>query len=436
MLDATADTAGWEASLESGRDVVLDGGNVPEVVLRRDDVKAGGALASPLWSARVSAGVSDTRAQAFFRDWGARWIPGTEKDFDISLRVGGDLRGAANFRQEDGLLRATMGGAVPLGSARLQGEASRTRGRGSVQLLRRGEPPLPLDWAVSGWDARGGLRLDIAGFGSATARLVREESHPSPVEGRYRLETRTTGSGWELGWHPQGNGPWIEVESRDGDWKSEGWSDTLGSDTRFHDFRVASRMLRGSTGWRSAHWSIGVGGEERSLDAPKASIFSPFLAWNALDLSAWAPVDQILSDQREHLSGTLEYRALGADASWRRPGRRFDFGIQGGISWRSLESHLLHRATRMSFLGAGWKLETDSVGAPRLRALLAPLALEGAFHLGVFGDLGVQGRMAIPLWFERLRRDGAAPAAPTNSGDDGDDITGLWRIGTSWRGSW
>lgn len=247
---------------------------------------------------------------------------------------------------------------------------------------------------------------------------------------------------------PFATGPWFSFASRDVDVRSSGWSDTLGSDLAFHDLRVRGRLRTASGGWRSSRWSVGAHGEERELDAPQASYFTPLLAWNVFDPSAWSPVNQILSDQREHLLGNAEFRSLGVSSSWNRPGRRVDVGLGADLSWNALDVHLLHRSTRILFLGLGRSVVTDSVGAPRLRIVL--LSLDGAatFHLGRFGDLRASGGAAIPLWLERLRRDGTQPAAPASGGGEGgggkaggdggddDDLQGLWRLGASWCGRW
>lgn len=436
VLADPSDSVVSETWFAYGRDVVLDGGSDPDVALVQERMESGVILARPLWSVSASAGTTASRARFGYRNWGLRWIPSRDDRYDAAFRVGRNLRAVLALREDQGRFRATLGAAIPLGPVALEGEASRTRGDGSLLLLRDGESPLPLGWAESGWCARGGLSFPIAELGRASVALEREESHPGPTEGRYRFEVRAIRSGWRLGWSPRITGPWLDIQSSEADWRSQGWSDTLGSDARFHDLRIVGTTRRVSGGWRFRSWGVGAHTEERTLDAPKASFFTPFLSWNALDLSPWSPVGQILSDQREHLSGSLEYRAHGADISWRRTGRRFDIGLEGGLSWRSLETHLLHRRTRLSFLGAGWKFETDSVGAPRLRALLAPLALYGTLHLGGFGDLSALGRAAVPLRIERLRRDGAAPTGSSGSSDSDDDIEGLWSVGVGWRGGW
>lgn len=437
-LPALTGGDGRTAWLESEREVVLEGGNVPDVILRRDAIRAGGGVDRPGWSAIASTGVSDARAQAFFETWGGRWIPATETEYDISLRVGRKYRGGARFAERDGNLRATLGGVVPIGPAGLFGDASRTRGRGALLLVGRGGSSVPLEWDASGWDARAGAYLEFGELGRVTAAISNEESHPGSTEGRYRLEVRTIGTGWQLGWRAPGPGPWIEVESRGGEWRSEGWSDTLGSDVRFHDLRMSSRMRGLSAGWRFGNWSLALRGEERTVEAPKSSYFTPFISWNSLGVSDLAPVDLLLSDQREHLSGGLEYRSIGAGAMWTRPGRRFDLGAGGDLSWLGLDAHLLRRSTRMDFLGTRWSLATDSIGAPRLRLALLAIHGRSVVHLGGFGDLGLHGRMAIPLWLVRLRSDGAEPSTSSSSsgGDGGNDPSGLWSLGASWTGCW
>ena len=123
--------------------------------------------------------------------------------------------------------------------------------------------------------------------------------------------------------------------------------------------------------------------------------------------------------------------------SWARRGGRLDAGLSGDLSWRAIDIHVLHRSTRMEMMGVGWALETDSVGAPRLRIVLLSLGSEAALHLGRFGDLLARGRVGIPLRIERLRRDGrAADAAAAGGGGDDDGTEGLWTVGAGWRGVW
>ena len=74
-----------------------------------------------------------------------------------------------------------------------------------------------------------------------------------------------------------------------------------------------------------------------------------------------------------------------------------------------------------------------------LLAVLLSLGSEAALHLGRFGDLVGRGRIGIPLWLKRLRRDGASPASTSSGGGEGaggGDMQGLWAIGAGWRGVW
>lgn|GEM_PF-6552709 len=436
-MAATGDSSRTGAALEVEREVVLDGGSAPTISLRRDRISANGSVERPFWNAQVSAGASTWRAEASSKEWGARWIPANENILDATFRFGREAHGVVSFHQEDGVLRGTAGGGIHLGPLGVEAEASRSVGHGVVEILFEDTASVPLEWSGTGWGAQGGLSLDVASWGRCTVRLVHGEEHPSPVEGRYRLEIRTTSSGWSLDWDPLvATGPWFSLESRHVELRSAGWSDTLGSDRCFHDFLVRGAWRAASFGWRLSPWDIGAHGEERVLDAPRSSFFTPFLAWNVLDPSEWSPVDQILSDQREHLSGEMEYRSLGASASWRRTGKRLDVGLGADISWRSLEIHAEHRSSRIVFLGFGYSTTTDSVQAPRLRACLLSLEGGAAIHLGGYGSVGVEGRAAAPLWLKRLRRDGT-PATSVSSGEGGgDDITGLWAVGAFWRGSW
>lgn len=432
---------GLGASVEVERRVILEGGSSPWISLRRDRVLSTGGVERGWWAAHAWAGASDGHAEASAGEWGLRWIPDGESVLGARIRFGRELRATVSFHQEDGMQRGCIEGRIPIGMLGLEGEASRSTGRGVFELLQGDSASVPLGWTGIGWRAAGGTTMDVPSWGRAFVRLLREEGRPGPVEGRYRLELRSTSSGWEMGWIPFTTGPWVSFANRDVDVRSSGWSDTLGSDRRFHDLRVRGRWRAVSGGWRSSRWSVGARGEDRDLDVPRASYFTPLLAWNVLDPSEWSPVDQILSDQREHLSGKAELRSLGVSSSWNRPGRRVDVGLGADLSWNALDIHLLHRSTRLVFLGMGNSIQTDSVGAPRLRVALLSLDGAGAIHLGRFGDLRASGGAAIPLWLKRLRRDGAAPASPASGGGDGgggsgSDMQGLWTIGAGWRGVW
>lgn len=436
MSSLRGDSSSLDVAFEVEREVVLEGGRSPRISLRRDRMLATSGIERGWWGARACAGASDGRAEVSAAEWGGRWIPDGESVLDASIRFGRVIRGAVSFHQEDGVQRGGVEGRIPIGRLGLEGEASRSVGHGVVELLHGDPASVALGWTEVGWRAAGGSTMDIRSWGRASVRLLREEERPGPVEGRYRLELRSTSSGWEMGWMPFTTGPWFSFANRDFDLRSSGWSDTLGSDRRFHDLRLRGRWRAVSGGWRSSRWSVGAHGEDRDLEAPPASYFSPLLAWNVLDPSEWSPVDQILSDQREHLSGDAEFRRFGLSSSWSRPGRLVDVELGADASWMSLEIHALHRSSRVLFLGMGQSIVTDSVGAPRLR--IALLSLDGAttLHLGRFGDLRASGGMAIPLWLKRLRRDGETTMSPKSDGGEDEDLRGLWDVGASWRGSW
>lgn len=326
---------------------------------------------------------------------------------------------------------------MDIGPAGFAGEVSRRLGDGAFELVRGAESPVLLAWSGSEWTAQQELSVRIPFAGTIRTRLSNGEGHPLPLDARYRLETRSVSSGWGIEWSAGRTGPWFAFGDDHGELRLSGWSDTLGSDRRFHDLRVLSGTTREAVGWRFGRWALEGRREERSIDAPNASFFAPFLAWNVFDPSSWAPVDQILSDRREHVSGSLDYRCWAGSVSWGRGGKVFDARLSAGASWRALDVHLLHRSTRLDFLGTGWELKTDSVSAPRLRAILLDLAGGVVLHLGTFGDLETGGAMAVPLRIERLRRDGTIGDASTGGGDGelGED-DGLWALRAGWRGVW
>lgn len=336
--------------------------------------------------------------------------------------------------QSPGILRGVAATRLPLGDAiRLDFAARRTLEHGSLRVALDDKPEIEIGWSESRLGAEGGLAWRARG-GVLTSRLLHEEGHPQPLEVHDHLQTRDLASGWSLEWAPTVAGPWGSLQTHHAEIRSSASVDTAGASRRFHDMLLRSSSRIAKAGWIAPRWSTGIGWEDHVVDLPSASYFAPFLSWNVFDPSPWGPVDQILSDQREHLVGTIELRRLAATAR-RRLGRgrwRLELGLE--TCWWALDPFVVHRTTRLAFLGLGYSVVSDTGAGPKVRAWTLAPATELSVDAGIWGHFLAGGHATLPLSVERLDASDATSGDPSSGNDDG--MRGLWSVRIGWSRSW
>jgi len=395
-------------------------------------VTSAASLATGSWRLEVRSGL--TRPVFVLRQSGvsARWAYPRSPGVSMRLALGDRLD--LSLDQSPGILRGVAATRIPLGEAiRLDLAARRTLEHGSLLVAIDDKPEIGIGWSASRLGAEGGLAFR-AQAGTLATSLLHEQGHPEPLDAHDHLQTRDIASGWSLEWTPAVAGPRGSLRTHHAEIRSSASVDTAGSSRRFHDMLLRSSSVLAKAGWSAPRWSAGIGWEDHVVDLPSASYFAPFLSWNVFDPSPWGPVDQILSDQREHLAGTIELRRFSATAR-RRIGRgswRLDLGLDA--SWWALDPFVVHRTTRLAFLGLGYSVVADTGVRPRIRAWTLAPSTDLTWDAGFWGAFAAGGHATLPVHLERLDPPATAPG-DTASGTDG-GMRGLWSATISWSRSW
>lgn len=420
----------FELGVQGHVEEFLEGGLDPRLSVGSGSFLTRGSLAGRDWQIEVQSGRFHSWIQASTPTFGARWRQ--PQGPDIAMVFSRTERLRLTLEQREGSVRGTGTALVGLADrVDLSLEAFHARARGLVQAEMEEYPSIRIDWNGVRTGGEGGLDVHVGALGVLHGRLGRAEGEPGDLEARYTLRTSSRSTTWSLGWDPEVPGPWLELVAHHGEVASTATADTAGSSRAFHDLLLRSSVHRTAGGWSGRAWRSGLGWTRIVLEIPPSSYFGPFLAWNTFNPSSWAPVEQILSDQREHLHGTLEIRRLHAGAVWNaaRGRGRAEFGAE--TSWWALDPHLVHRTTRMSFLGVGYQSRSDTLDSWRLRAwTVAPSLLLG-WDGGYLGEVSGGGEATIPLAIRRLgpRLAESGETLPRES------WRGLWNTRIGWRRS-
>lgn len=420
----------FELGMEGGVEEFLEGGADPRLSIGSAGLLTRGSLSDGNWQIEVLSGRNHTWTEASGPTLRARWrVPQVPT---IAMRVRRGDRLGLSLEQREGSMRgAGELVAAPSEGLRIRASVFHSRDRGSLEVALADHPRIPIEWSASRTGAEGMLEVRLDPLGRLRAGLGASSSEPLETRALYVLRTEGSSADWTLRWDPAAAGPWIELSAHDGRVRSTGSVDTAGSSRDFHHLLVRSSLRRSAGGWAWSRGRAGAGWSRAVLEIPPSSYFTPFLSWNTFNPSAWAPVEQILSDQREHLGGTLEVRHLHTEASWdaTRGRARLRLGAVG--SWWALEPGFLLRTTRMSFLGAGYRSESVALDRWRLRAWTLAPSFDLSWDLGAWGELSADARATLPLAVRRL----GPPRPSIPEGDAEDSPRGLWNAGIGWRRS-
>lgn len=420
----------FELGLEAEVGEFLEGGLDPRVSVGDASFQTRGSLADRNWQVEVLSGRFHSWTEGSGSGFSSRWRPPQSPAIAMRFRRGERLH--LTFEQREGSMRGSGSLAIPLSERiEISVEGFHSRDRGSLGIAMEGYPEIAIEWSGSRTGADGGLGLLVGSLGKLRARLGRSVGEPLDLDAIHVLRTEGRSSTWSLRWDPTSTGPWFELLSHHGSVASRASIDTAGSSRDFHDLLLRSSVQRSAGGWAWTRGRGGAGWSRTIVEIPASSYFEPFLAWNAFNPSEWAPVEQILSDQREFLHGTLEIRRLHADlASNRSKGRgRASFAVS--TSWWALDPRFVRRTTRMSFLGAGYRMESDTSDSWRLRAWTLAPSLDLAWDGGPWGEISTRTAATLPLTVRRLGPPRHAP-----KGQAGEESwRGLWNAGLGWRRS-
>lgn len=419
---------GFELGIETQVEEFLEGGLDPHLSVGTASFLTRGSLAHHGWRVEVLSGRSHTWTESVSPDLDLRWREPQGPSIAMMFRHGDDFQ--ASLEQREGTMRGAASATTsPVDRLHLALSGFHSRHRGNLGAALGEHPRLQIEWRGLRSGAEGGLRFDADALGTLHADLGLSQGTPADFEAAYILRTKSRSSGWKLGLAPISRGPWIELESHHGEVASSASADTAGSSRVFHDLLLRSSVHRGAGGWIAPRWRSEVGWSRLVVEAPPSSYFTPFLEWNAFNPSAWAPVEQLLSDQREHLHGTLELRRMHAGGSWKIPLGRVGGEVGADASWWALDPRFVHRTTRMTFLGAGYRTESDTMDSWRVRAWTLSPSADLVWNGGILGEISASGRATIPLAMRRFgpRLPESPEAAP------GESWRGLWSAGLGWR---
>lgn len=427
----------FELGVEAEVEEFLEGGSDPHLSIGDATLLTRGSLADGNWQVEVLSGRVHSWTEGAGSGFSARWRPPQGPAIAMRLRRGDRLR--LIFEQREGSMRGSGSAAVPVSEhVEIQVQGFHSRDRGTLRTAMEPYPEIAIAWSGSRTGADGGLGIRVGSLGTLRARAGRTEGEPLALEASHVLRTEGTSTTWNLRWDPTTSGPWFELLAHHGRVASRASIDTAGSSRAFHDLLLRSSVHRSAAGWVWPRGRGGAGWSRTILEIPPASYFAPFLAWNAFNPSEWAPIEQILSDQREFLHGTLEIRRLHADASWTRSKGRGRAGIGASTSWWALDPRFVRRTTRMSLLGAAYRMDSDTLVSWRLRAWTLAPSLDLAWDGGAWGEISGRAAATLPLAVRRLRPPRPHEAGKTEGrGGDAPEESwrGLWSAGFGWRRS-
>lgn len=420
----------FELGIATQVEELVEGGLDPRLSVGSAFLLSRGSLAARGWQIEVHSGRTHSWAESSTPELDLRWREPQGPSIAMLFQYGDRFH--ATLEQREGTMRGS--GAVAMALADrvdIALEGFHARQRGSLRAALGEHPEIAVEWSGVRSGAEGGLRLRVGSFGELRATLARSEGDPGEIDAAYFLSTRSRSSGWTLGWVPAKDGPWLELGTHHGDVASTASTHTAGSSRTFHDLLLRSSVHRWTGGWIARRWRSDMGWSRMVVEAPPSSFFSPFLSWNAFNPSSWAPVEQILSDQREFLHGTLEVRRMHAGGSWKVSRGRARAECGGETSWWALDPRILHRTTRMSFLGAGYRTESDTLDSWRLRAWTLSPSVDLAWDGGFLGEVSSGLRATLPLAMRRLgpKRSESLGEVPRES------WRGLWNAALGWRRS-
>jgi hypothetical protein len=350
------------------------------------------------------------------------------------LRLDLGPRVTTRIEQGAGVVAGQARVAIPLGSgADLDLHGRRARERGILRIAVADAPSIPLAWTGERTGGRVDLRIRPGALGEFTGSLAQEEGSPGPAESGTSLEGTSSSTEWGVRWDPRLEGPWFDASGTHGWVRSEGFVDSGGGRRTFHDAQARSWRRRVGLGWSGHSWRVGARGEHLVGAAPAASYFEPFLSWNALDPSSWSAIRQVLSDQREFVQGTVEWRRASASADRISSAGPLELRYGADLAWTGIDARTILRTTRMSLFGLGYDVRSDSLPGPSLRLWTLEPRLRAVLRLAAIGEIGLQGRATVPLSVRRLGRDVPAGQEPA---DRPEDPRGLWDASLSWRRAW
>lgn len=408
----------------------LDGGRDPRVAIGSASLLARGSLSDRNWQIEVLSGRIHSWSETRGSELSARWRLPQGPAIAMRYRRGDLLQ--LTLEQREGSMRGAGSVAAPLSEdVEIAAEAFHSRDRGTLKTALEPYPEIDIGWSQTSTGVEGGLGVRIGAFGKLRARVGRSESEPLDLESLHVLRTEGGSTTWSVRLDPDATGPWLALLSHHGRVASRATVDTAGSSRTFHELLLRSSVQRSAGGWAWPRGRAGAGWSRTVVEIPPSSYFAPFLSWNALNPSEWAPVEQILSDQREFLHGTLEIRRLHADVSWNHSRGRGRAEVGASTSWWGVDPRFVHRTSRMSFLGAGYRTESDTLDSWRLRAWTVAPSLDLAWDGGAWGEISGRATTTLPLAFRRL-----GPSRPEVLDEDREDSwRGLWNAGFGWRRS-
>lgn len=411
---------------------LVEGGRAPEWSIRSASFRSYASLGTTRWRVGLSTGLDRPVLASTDPDRRLRWL--WPQSPHVGLRLDLGPRFATRIEQGAGVVAGQARVSLPLGSgADLDLHGRRARERGILRIAVADAPSIPLAWTGERTGGRVDLRIRPGDLGEFTGTLAQEEGSPGPAEPGTLLEGTSSSTGWGLRWEPRSEGPWLEASGTHGWVRSEGLVDSGGGRRTFHDAQARSWRRSAGLGWTAPSWRSGAHAEHFVGALPASRYFEPFLSWNALDPSSWAAVRQILSDQREFVQGTVEWRRAAASACRTSTAGPLELRYGAALAWTGIDARTILRTTRMSLFGLGYDVRSDSLAGSRLRSWTLEPHLRAVLRLATFGEIGLQGHATVPLSVRRLGRQATPP--PESAGAP-DDPRGLWDVALSWRRAW
>lgn len=204
-----------------------------------------------------------------------------------------------------------------------------------------------------------------------------------------------------------------EISMRTAQLTTLGWHQDNDERRIFHQELWQFAQRRARLRWNRGIWNLEAGAERSRLELSHAENGNPFLSWNALDGSAWAPLLSVMESRSDFLTGTFTLHRTWVELA--RETRIFQLETHATLRLEDDQADaefLWHRRDAV-FLFLANQLDTTDLS---VHVLLLRPALEITWPLIKQLQFTAGGNASLPLWSRSASGQTQNQAATSASG--------------------
>lgn len=222
-----------------------------------------------------------------------------------------------------------------------------------------------------------------------------------------------------------------EISMRTAQLTTLGWHQDDDQRRIFHQELWQFAQKRAQLRWNQGAWNFEGGAERTRLELSHAENGNPFLSWNALDGSAWAPLLSVMESRSDFLTGTFTLRRAWAELSRKTQISRLETKLTLRLEDDQAKADFRWHQRDAVFLFLSSQLDTTNLSVHML--LLRP-ELEIAWPILKPLQFTAGGNASLPLWSRHA--GGQAASSGSESGPKiSEASSGGWQLhaGFVWR---